>query len=207
MINLVKARTPILALILFVFSIGAYAQTTKVVVIPMGDSGINYAKFSGPQRDLKQSLLEAEGWSICHTSAYIDNSNTVASVIVGCTGSELMLACRPVDHIGGYFTLAAYAPRADVLFDTGTDITTTHAANGSEWYYSLDKSWGFAPKGEAVNKNSCDYGGIKPDLRMCIHTSGGAMLAGWRCGNDSDGDSLNTSSPGSSTWERVVLQR
>ena len=36
MINSVKARTPILALVLFVFSIGAYAQTPKVVVVPLG---------------------------------------------------------------------------------------------------------------------------------------------------------------------------
>lgn len=37
MINSVKARTPILALILFVFSVGfTIAATNKVVVIPMG---------------------------------------------------------------------------------------------------------------------------------------------------------------------------
>lgn len=206
MINSVKARTPILALILFVFSIGAFAQTTtKVVVIPLGDGPFNYAKFSGPQRDLRRTLLEDAGWRVCHSSLFTE-STAIGAILANCSGAELMLACRPETGPNVFFTLAAYAPREDVTFDTGYNRTTTRTANGSEWYFNANRSWGFAPIGETVDKSSCDfdtpYGlGSKTDYRMCMHAGSGNLTHGYRCGNDGIGQEAGAG------WERVILQR
>ena len=69
------------------------------------------------------------------------------------------------------------------------------------WYYSDQWSWGFAPGGESVYRNSCDFngGGMQtfPHLRMCWHTGGGNMNFGYRCGDDS-GTFYDQ------TWERRV---
>lgn len=195
----------IVALLVFaLIGIEANAQAeTRVVVIPMGDAEFNYANFSGPQRDLKQSLLEAGGWSICHTSTFNDTSTSITKVLIECSGSELMLACRPVDSIGGFFTLAAYAPRGDVTFSTGgdTSINTTHTANGSEWYFDNSWSWGFAPQGEPVENDQCDVRHTREDYRMCLHTVAGYITGGLRCGAASTPLNFST------TWERVVLHR
>ncbi len=46
MIDSVKARTPVLALILFVFSAGqAFAESAKVVVVPLGGSDVSEQQF------------------------------------------------------------------------------------------------------------------------------------------------------------------
>jgi len=201
-INSIRTLTIV---VLTLFCITAYAQTTKVVVIPLGDSPFNYAKFSGPQRDLKQSLLEDEGWEVCHTSVFGSGSSALGSILYGTCriGAELMLACRPIEQVGGYFTLAAYAPREDVTFNTGyNNIYTTHTANGSEWYYDSDQSWGFAPEGASVYKNPCDFGvQEEKDYRMCMHTDKGDLDQGFRCGDDANSLQIST------TWERVILQR
>ena len=84
--------------------------------------------------------------------------------------------------------------------------TLTHPANGVEWYYTASKSWGFAPGGAAVNKQSCDTiggmnfnpGGPFGDKRICWHTNSGGMTPGWRCGVTDD---LTND-----TYERVIYQ-
>ncbi|MSP60121.1 MAG: hypothetical protein EXR72_07225 [Myxococcales bacterium] len=153
---------------------------------------------------VKQSLAIANltGWTQCHVNTYAANAS-VATILQKCGGNYLLLGCRQAGS--ATLTLAAMAPRADVIFDTGANNTTaTHLANGVAWYFSSSHSWGFAPSGDKVNLNSCDNYGVgnvvDPNghgpLRMCWHTAGGSLNSGYRCG----ATDLN----GSNIWERLV---
>ena len=85
-------------------------------------------------------------------------------------------------------SLLAWANETDVMFATGTN-NTTHNANGAEWYFDPNWSWGFAPAGAAVNLSSCDIAestsfGTGPTVneRLCWHTGSGTLNGGWRVG-------------------------
>lgn len=154
---------------------------------------------NGPQTNVDQAALA--GWTLCYSGPYSDNN--VALYGPGgiidelCTGDYLMLAGGPLaDPI---LTVLAAAPRADVLTDTTTDFTTTHNANGSEWYFNADRSWGFAGDGDTVNKNFCDIGGANPELRLCWHSGNGftGLYGGYRAGGNEG------ISPG---WTRYIYQ-
>jgi len=107
--------------------------------------------FSGVARDLRVASLS--GWSQCYAESYGRASTTIDAIKASCTGKLLMMACRPLGS--ETLQLAAYAPRQDVLFDTGSG-NETHDANGVSWYFSESQSWGFAPRGDSVTRNSCD---------------------------------------------------
>jgi hypothetical protein len=157
--------------------------------------------FSGIAQNLPvQSLV---GWSQCFSETYGQGVSSVNTVQNACSGSMLMLACRKKG--ADVLDLAAYAPRADVLFDTGTG-NTPHNANNVGWYFNDSESWGFAPQGDAISRNSCDVedsslkmSGVDGALRLCWHTSGGFIQGGWRCGKN---DGLNDST----AYERLLFQ-
>jgi len=152
----------------------------------------------GVKKNVDQSDLEAEGWSICFSESYdVSGVSAISSILSSCNKSRLMLACR---HVGNpIFVLSAEASRADVTYDTGTDHYTTHTANGVEWYFNDNQSWGFAPEGDSVFKNECDLSDTDPDYRMCINTMSGNLIYGYRCGDNN----LNSDA----SWERVFLER
>ena len=154
----------------------------------------NIFTFKGISQNLPITSLA--GWSECYRDTYANSATNLADIIAKCTGSNLLIACRPVGSMS--LTLAAMAPRADVLFNTGDNNNNLHTANGVSFYYSTSYSWGFVPEGEPVSRNSCDTGNTKPELRMCWHTGGGRINSGYRCG----GQFLN----GSNAWERLVYQ-
>jgi hypothetical protein len=115
----------------------------------------------------------------------------------------LRLACRPKG--AAVLQLAAYAPQADVMFDTGNGGNVLHNANGVSWYFSSSYSMGFVPQGDAVARNSCDTlgssiggAGADGDKRLCWHTGGSVIQGGWRCGTN---DNLNDSQ----TYERLMF--
>jgi hypothetical protein len=153
---------------------------------------------SGVQQNVPEATLQ--GWSKCFTGTYADNSPTLSSLLQQCNKANLLMACRQVGQPS--WKLVAMAPRADVLFDCGMQNNCTKQSNGVGWYYSDSYSWGFAPGGEAVNRNSCDYdsglGQTSPDQRLCWHSSAQSINNGYRCGNNQ----LN----GDSGWERAVYQ-
>ena len=152
---------------------------------------------SGVQQNVPPATLQ--GWSQCFTGTYGDNSPALSTLIQQCSKANLLMACRPVG--GATWNLVAMAPRADVLFDCGQQQNCTKQSNGVGWYYSDSYSWGFAPGGESVNRNSCDYDNgsqTMTDKRLCWHSGGSSLNSGYRCGaND-----LN----GNSSWERAVFQ-
>jgi hypothetical protein len=163
------------------------------------------------------STVTGGGWTRCFAGAYSDFSPSVSSVLSGCTGSRLMLAARAT---GDEFNilLLAQAARADVLFEEGSDFSGSHNANGSEWYFSDDYSWGFAKGGDPVFRSSCDIGEFfgntdNLDLRLCWHTGGGNMNGGFRIGatiflnNSPDFEKVIYSFngvPEASTWTMLI---
>ena len=199
-------RTILVALGIVVFSSTGFADETtpKVVVIPLNrSSSLQGLNLSGPQQNIKQSFLESAGWSICFSETYdVDKVTSLASLFNTCNKDELLLACRQVG--GETFTVAAHAPRVDVIYDTGDNIDQTHAANGVAWYYNENRSMGFAPLGETVSKTSCDGSNSNGEYRMCIHLNPGLIIDGFRCGTT---EYLNAGINDSDTWERVFMHR
>jgi hypothetical protein len=149
----------------------------------------------GPKKDI--AVAELSGWTECHRSAFDTSGvDAISDISAACGGDKIMMACRPLN--AEYLTLLAAAPKSDVFYDTGDSNNDTRNSNGTEWYRSDNYSWGFALGGETVNRSSCDYDAgaqTNPDTRMCIHTGGGFLQSGYRCGENY----VN----GAADWERV----
>lgn len=140
---------------------------------------------SGPQTGLSLSTITGGGWTQCYASTmsvFIGNSGE--NVLNACTGDYLMMAGRQTGSTS--FLIAAAALRSDTIIDMG-HTSTTHTANGSEWWYSPRWSWGFTDLGDTVANNECNVDGSSPKS-MCLHTVNGA--GGYRI-NDISG--LNVS--------------
>jgi hypothetical protein len=157
--------------------------------------------FTGVAQDV--AIASLTGWSQCYAEAYGEAVTRISDITATCSGSLLMMACRPLGS--SVLQLAAYAPRADVLYDTGLG-NDPHVANGVGWYFNGSHSWGFAPEGATLTRNSCDTedssinaDGIDGDLRLCWHTGDARVQGGWRCGYN---DVLN----GSFAYERLLFQ-
>jgi hypothetical protein len=140
---------------------------------------------SGVQQNVP--LTHLVGWTLCHSGAYDETAPSLTTILQHCDKSKLLLACRGSG--APTLSLVAMAPRHDVLFDCGSTATCTKQSNGVGWYYSTDYSWGFAPGGLAVNRNTCDGNDVTapelfPELRMCWRTSGGSLDNGFRCGDN-----------------------
>ncbi len=151
----------------------------------------------GPQTNVPQARVNLGGWTTCYTEPY-NASGTINTILAACNKANLMLACLPTGT--DQYRVLAQAARADVTFNTTTDSTTTHVANGTAWYFSTSKSWGFAKAGDAVNKNSCDTGvTTDPDQRLCWHTTATTLSSGWRCGT--------TEGIFDTSFQRIVLHK
>jgi hypothetical protein len=148
---------------------------------------------AGPRTEVPKSQLE--GWQLCFSGLY-NQTASLATVLAACDGSHLMLAAGPTG--GSTLTVLAAAPRADVIFDTGTG-NTPHDANGSGWYYNGSFSWGFAKQGDPIDRSPCDTQSTNPELRLCWHTSGGQLTGGWRAG-------ANTGLNSSTAFTRYIYQ-
>ncbi len=150
--------------------------------------------FTGIAQNLPVTSLA--GWSQCFVEPFGQVGTSIDKVKLACSGGQLMMACRKKGS--ATLQLAAYAPRSDVLFDTGVR-NVLHVANGVGWYFSGTWSWGFAPPNETVERNNCDVGTSSGEKRMCWHTLNNGLDGGYRCGSD---DVLN----GSFDFERLLFQ-
>ncbi|MFO0587010.1 MAG: MopE-related protein [Polyangiaceae bacterium] len=140
------------------------------------DPGCLYS-FTGVVTNLP--IAQLTGWTLCYQDTYDNASTPMSTILAQCNKSKLLLGCR--QNGSSVLTVAANAPRVDVIFDTGS-TNTPHNANGVGWYYSSSYSWGFAGLGDPLSRNSCDTGSINPQNRLCWHTGGGNINGGWRCG-------------------------
>jgi hypothetical protein len=150
----------------------------------------------GIQQNILLSDVEALGWRRCYTDL-LNNSHPLATILAGCQGTYMMLACRPTGN--ATLQLAAADLRSVVTANVGdgnaNSTANTVGTGGVSWYFSTSWSWGFFPTGEALNRNSCDVANTQSDKRMCWHTNSGNISNGYRCGNDYTGAS----------YERLVL--
>jgi hypothetical protein len=136
------------------------------------------------------------GFQPCLQTGY-NSTVSLAEISDACTGDVLMMACRQAGS--PTLTVSAIGRRAEVFEDVGAGVTAVNLHNGTNWYNSADRSWGFAPSGQTVNRNSCDTLTALGDQRLCWHTSSNNLSAGWRCGS--------TTGLNGADWERVILQR
>ena len=133
---------------------------------------------SGPQTSVDKSQLD--GWELCFTDLYANATASLDGVLGQCNGDPLLLAGGPTGS--QTLTVLAAAPRADVIFDTGTS-NDPHDANGSGWYFNSNWSWGFAKQGDPIQRTNCDVlVSPNPDLRLCWHTDSGLLDNGYRAG-------------------------
>lgn len=155
----------------------------------------------GVMNDVSATTVAGWGFTECYSKGYGASGDAVADVIAACSsGGVLMMAARRTGS--DMFEVLAAAALADVTFYTGSS-NTTHNANGVEWYFSDNYSWGFAGGGDLVERVSCDingsaWTGTDERDRLCWHTGGGFMNGGWRAGNVIE---LN----GDNGWEKVLL--
>ena len=145
----------------------------------------------GPQTNVSSSALV--GWSQCYSLSY-GGSAPISTIMASCSGNNLMLGCRVIG--ADTLNVLGWSPRTDVTFATGTG-NTPHISNGIGWYFDAAWSWGFAMQGDTINRNSCDIELAHPESRICLHTSTGSVVGGWRCG---------ASTGLSGTYERVWYQ-
>jgi len=149
----------------------------------------------GVQTNVPKSTVLNGGWTECYTDLYGDTGISLSSILAQCPGAKMMLACSELN--ADAFVTLGQADYADVTFNTGTG-NVTHQANDVEWYFDEENSWGFAPLGETVSRNSCDTNSSAAEQRLCWHTGSGDLEGGWRCG-------ATTSLNSSSTWVRHIL--
>jgi hypothetical protein len=155
------------------------------------------ATFAGVRVNQDIHTYLKRGFQPCLQTPY-NSTLPLEGIRDNCVGDVLMMACRRVDN--GQLTVAAIGSRAEVLEDVGVGVNSVNAHNGVNWYYSPNRSWGYAPAGAGVNRNSCDTNGGAEGTRMCWHTNNDQITPGYRCGSN-----LNLN--GDATWERVILHR
>lgn len=149
------------------------------------------ASWSGVRTDVPVAELVAGGFEPCWSDTYADIVSP-AAVRTQCGADVLVLGCRQVGRAA--LTVAAMGVRAEVLRPVADTADATHLHNDVEWYFTEGRAWGFAPGGQAVNRNHCDT--TEGDDRICWHLDAG----GFRCGGT---QWLNANG----TWERVIYQR
>lgn len=133
----------------------------------------------GPQTNVALSTVTNGGWTQCYAAdfgAAIGNSGEL--VLNACQGDNLMMAGR-IKGSDSFLVLAA-ADYADTIVNTGVNTSNTHLANGANWYYAPNWSWGFTAANDSVNLSSCDVGNDSA-TSMCLHTLD--WVGGYRINN------------------------
>jgi hypothetical protein len=164
------------------------------VVQCSGDGGGGGLEFEGVRLNVPLAEFTDGGFEVCWSGRF-NQSNEIAPILAACGEGVLAMGCRPVGNAN--LTVAAMGQRAEVLTDVGPGINAVHNHNGVSWYFHNSRSWGFAPAGQGVNRNSCDTSQVAREQRMCWHTNAGRVTAGYRCG-------ANTNV---GNWERMILHR
>lgn len=142
-------------------------------------------------------VADLRGWELCWSGTY-EAGALVSGITTACNGDHLLLACRPTDS--DVLTVAAHAPREDVLFPVDYGAGERHESNGVNWYWSPSSNIeGFAPSGDT---SPCELNGdgVQPDHMCWLNADDVPLtfLAGARCGTVDVDDA--------SDWSRVVFQ-
>ncbi len=151
----------------------------------------------GIHQNVLVSSITGSGWQECYKGLYTESNLDLATIISACPKSKLMMACRVTNS--PTLSLLAADTRTNVLFDVGDGRFVKHDSLFISWYYSDNRSWGFLPLGETVDRFSCDVETTNSDKRLCWHTASGNLNAGYRCGDIKNG-------AGVGVGERLIYQ-
>jgi PEP-CTERM motif len=151
---------------------------------------------TGPQTNVAVSTVTGGGWSLCYSGTMaVPFGTNAATTLANCGGNRLMMAGRETGS--STLLVLAQALKTDALFNTGAaNNGVFHNANGSDWFYADNYSWGFKTPGDAFTKNQCSFN-VGPGPSMCIHTL-----------SFTGGFSINqiTGLNGSTAYEKLVFQ-
>lgn len=146
--------------------IGLFAGSANAGVVPVG-----------VQENISLATILSDGWTQCYAATMADtigaNGENVLNV---CGGDYLMMAGRVTSS--DTFLIAAAALRSETIVDTG-HTSVTHVANGANWYYSPNWSWGFTDINDTVTNGQCDTS--NSPRSMCLHTL--SFVGGYRIDN------------------------
>jgi opacity protein-like surface antigen len=122
----------------------------------------------GAQTGVSIGTVTGGGWTLCYQETMGTAFGSSASTtLAGCSGDRLMLAGRETGS--DTLLVLAQALKVDALFDTGAGNNGVfHNANGSDWFYADNWSWGFKTPGTDLTKLQCDFS--SPNGSMCVHT-------------------------------------
>lgn len=146
-------------------------------------------------------VADLHGWTQCWTDDYSGTADRlVSSLAESCDKAQLLIACLPLGS--DTLTLAAHAPRGDVLSIVDYNAGERRVANGVAWYWApSDNVVGFGP---ADNTTKCTMQG--EDEQLCWTTTGDAPSDTFSFGNRC-GSKLGFSDPEAPTWQRIVFER
>ncbi|MES2535169.1 MAG: PEP-CTERM sorting domain-containing protein [Pseudomonadota bacterium] len=121
---------------------------------------------SGPQTNVSLSTVLEGGWTQCYAQTMsVGIGSQAQNVLTGCNGDFLMMAGRQTGSDS--FLVLAAADLDETIFNTGA-TSITHLANGSNWWFSNNWSWGFTAANDTVSNFSCDTS--NSPTSMCLHT-------------------------------------
>lgn len=139
----------------FVAAIGFFAGSANASFVPVG-----------VQQNISLATILGDGWTQCYAATMaVTIGDTGENVLDVCQGEYLMMAGRVT--ASDTFLVAAAALRSETVVDTG-QTSVTHVANGANWYYSPNWSWGFTDIGDTVSNGQCDTS--SSPTSMCLHT-------------------------------------
>jgi hypothetical protein len=165
---------------------------TIVFIVLFSTVGIqsSYADYypNGIEQNVSEQTLLLGGWTLRYEQTY--------STVNSSTGSEF----RPSEKFmivtgksigSNVLTTVAAAPTNSVF--TSTTIDTPQLLNGTYWYYTPTKSFGYSPT-NVIEQNSADITGCDFDAeravacasnpsRLSWHLAGDITAGGYRLGN------------------------
>lgn len=165
----------------FVAAVGFCAGSANASMIPVG-----------VQQNISLATILGDGWTQCYAATMDQTIGDAGEIVLDvCQGEYLMMAGRAT--ASDTFLVAAAALRSETVVDTG-HTSDTHVANGANWYYSPNWSWGFTDINDTVSNFECDTSASPSS--MCLHTL--SFTGGYRI-NDIQG--LNSST----AYEKVFF--
>lgn len=144
------------------------ALGVAAMALPAAASAVTYLPI-GPQTNVDINTVLNGGWSLCYQATMATPfGNSASTTLAACTGDRLLLAGRATGNSN--LLALAQTTKADALFNTGAaDNGVFHTADGSEWFYADQWSWGFKEIGASYTKFECDSS-PPSGISMCVHT-------------------------------------
>jgi PEP-CTERM motif len=131
----------------------------------------------GVQTNVGIGDVTSGGWTQCYASTFNTFIGNNAQAVLGaCSGDYLMMAGRETGSES--FLVLAAALLSETTLVTGQN-SNTHMANGANWWFAPNWSWGFTEADDMVSNNECDTSNSPKS--MCLHTVAGA--GGYRINN------------------------